>query len=663
MESVEDGDTNRSEMGSSRLGSIGDFSIGGQENADSGNAGEILTRIELDLDRASEKFHNLHMFTMRVATLEGEFEAFDPGEVEGTDMVEKGMEFDLLSGILDSEVGQLDSYMTVIQKEMLDSHVWMSSFGYPGESFSDLEDKLSDLEKTLEQLKEQLSELRVQSANFQETISRFTGIEKGERDEGLGSLPNGGSVDFDSRSRMPTTEQQMDFLRMLEQSLARELDLEKNLSETRQAEEELKQRLQSAEQEAFFLEEELFDSWERLLEADNWAEVLMGVSKDVLGQLQIFHFNLSGLKQRESDLQSKLDVTLNRLQEKENDLWESEVRKNELEESLYKRKESFKTTFRVEEAEKGAKEYELVAEIANMQDSIDQLKLELSKAVERACAAEAKSTLLEDENKELRQDLSLLRSSGLTPERLQSLEKQLNDSDIQLQCAVASSAASEENQSMLFSTINDMENVIEELKRKVSKADNRADSAEDKCIILSETNAELNEELGFLRSKLECLEGSLHLAEETKLATAKSIGVHTRTISNLMKQLAMERERLNGQLTSLVKENRILVVQLRNDGKYSTVVREHEGESGRREILTPVVDFPEPKPSDVDIGQGDTNHVGDDIKVETEYPTASAETVRRIDVGVLSFKYTLIAGLIFLIMAAYIYSQQSFLFL
>ncbi|KAI4375261.1 hypothetical protein MLD38_013152 [Melastoma candidum] len=89
MESVEDGDTNRSEMGSSRLGSIGDFSIGGQENADSGNAGEILTRIELDLDRASEKFHNLHMFTMRVATLEGEFEAFDPGEDEEVSFASK----------------------------------------------------------------------------------------------------------------------------------------------------------------------------------------------------------------------------------------------------------------------------------------------------------------------------------------------------------------------------------------------------------------------------------------------------------------------------------------------------------------------------------------------------------------------------------------------
>ncbi|KAI4366725.1 hypothetical protein MLD38_022566 [Melastoma candidum] len=663
MESVEDLDTNRSEVGSSKIGSIGGFSVGGEANADLGNAGEILTRIELDLVCTSEKLCNLNMFRMQVATRESEFEAFDLGEVEGVDMVEKGLEFDLLSGILDSEIGLLDSYMTVLQKEMLDSRVRISSFEHPEEAFLDLEKKLADSEEALEQLKEQLSEIRVQSAYFQETLSRFTGMEKS--DLGFGSLPNGGSLDFDLRSGMPTAEQQMHFLRMLEKSLARELDLETKLSETRQAEEELKQRLQSAEQEAFCLEEELFDSWERLFEADNLAEVLMSISKEVLGRLQISQFNLNGLKQRESELQSKLDATLTRLQEKENDLRESEVCKNELEESLFKQKESIMTSFKVEEAEKGAKESKPVAEIANMQNAIDQLKLELLDAVERACTAEAKSNLLEDANKELREDLSLLRSSGLTPERLHSLEKQLNDSDILLQRAVASAEASEEKQSMLFATIIDMENVIEELKQKVSKADNRADSAEDKCIILSETNAELNEELGFLRSKLECLEGSLHLAEEMKLATAKSVGVHTRTISNLMKQLAIERERLNGQLTSLVKENRILVVQLRNDGKYSAVVGEQEGENGGNgEILTPVVDFQEPKPSEVHVGQVDNYHVADDIKVKTENLTAQAETVRRLNVGVLSLKYTLIAGLIFLLItAAYIYSQQSFLFL
>jgi hypothetical protein len=44
---------------------------------------------------------------------------------------------------------------------------------------------------------------------------------------------------------------------------------------------------------------------------------------------------------------------------------------------------------------------------------------------------------------------------------------------------------------------------------------------EDKCIILSETNSDLNEELSFLRGRLECLEASLNQAEEKKNGNCK----------------------------------------------------------------------------------------------------------------------------------------------
>ena len=97
---------------------------------------------------------------------------------------------------------------------------------------------------------------------------------------------------------------------------------------------------------------------------------------------------------------------------------------------------------------------------------------------------------------------------------------------------------------MLYSTIGDMENLIEDLKLKVSKAKNQADSAEHRCIRLSETNAELSEELGFLRGRLGCLEASLNQAEEMKLATARDIDIRTKLVANLLMQLGMERETL-----------------------------------------------------------------------------------------------------------------------
>jgi predicted nucleic acid-binding Zn-ribbon protein len=101
---------------------------------------------------------------------------------------------------------------------------------------------------------------------------------------------------------------------------------------------------------------------------------------------------------------------------------------------------------------------------------------------------------------------------------------------------------------MLYSAIGDMENLIKDLKLKVSKAESRADCAEEKCITLSESNEELNEELNFLKGRLDCLEASLYQAKEMKKATAKDIGIRTKVITDLVMQLAIERERLHKQV-------------------------------------------------------------------------------------------------------------------
>jgi hypothetical protein len=86
---------------------------------------------------------------------------------------------------------------------------------------------------------------------------------------------------------------------------------------------------------------------------------------------------------------------------------------------------------------------------------------------------------------------------------------------------------------------------IEDLKGKDSKTET---SAESKCTLLTDTNFELSEELAFLRGRVESLENSLHEANHAKVSTAKDIGVKTKIITDLVRKLALERERLHLQV-------------------------------------------------------------------------------------------------------------------
>ncbi|KAK7311349.1 hypothetical protein RJT34_09430 [Clitoria ternatea] len=61
---------------------------------------------------------------------------------------------------------------------------------------------------------------------------------------------------------------------------------------------------------AFYIEEAAEVVWERFLEADNAVEVLMRVSKGIMGHLQVIEFNLNGSMQRENELKSKVQYLM-----------------------------------------------------------------------------------------------------------------------------------------------------------------------------------------------------------------------------------------------------------------------------------------------------------------------------------------------------------------
>ncbi|GJS36371.1 WPP domain-interacting tail-anchored protein 1-like protein [Tanacetum coccineum] len=128
---------------------------------------------------------------------------------------------------------------------------------------------------------------------------------------------------------------------------------------------------------------------------------------------------------------------------------------------------------------------------------------------------------------------------------------------------------------MLQFTIKDMENVIEDLKSKVTRAEGQTDSMEDKCIILSEENDGLKKDLSFVKGRVKCLETSLHQMEEAKKASAKDISIRSKFITDLVMQMAHQRERLQKQIASLKHENKILVKSLRKRDEGHTEILSH----------------------------------------------------------------------------------------
>ncbi|KAJ9683014.1 hypothetical protein PVL29_018843 [Vitis rotundifolia] len=642
-----------------------------------GNATEVLKRVELDLACSSEKLFNLSILTMHVATRESDFEAFASEEehVLG-DSVQKALEFDLLSGILDSEVREVDNFMTTLQKDVAHTHEILSSCENLGGAFREMEEKIHDSDVLLKQSQDHVSEIRMQSAKFQRTLLCFGGEGKWKNDKGMDLLENSEFSNMNTKIKMQTAEQQRDILRMLEKSLARELDLEKKLAESRQLEEELKLRLHSLEQEVFFMEEEEAIVWERLFEAENAAEVLKGISKELRGRLQIFRFNLNGSMKREGELKSKLQGSTRSSAELHEFLIQQtnnlKVSLREAEDKLIlSNSQAFTLREKVSSLENQLKESEfqlmnakatvdgnqeqhpLYSQLSEMENVVINLKERISKAESRAESAEAKCKLLMETNMELSDELVLLRSDNTT-EKVNSLERQLRESDIQLQHALASAEASLEKQSMLYSTIEDMENLIEDLKLKVSKAESRADSTEEKCMILSESNAELSEELNIFAS-----------SEETKVETAKDISVRTKVITNLVMQLAFERERLHKQVSLLTDENKVLVGKLKKTEDPSIASKVTRGEFCPKDDSTTatcakecIVEQTEFSASSFEMEKAPKNLTVGGIIAGPSDSVSEPETVRRLDPGQLSFKLIFMAVLI-LLTAAYLFHQQN----
>lgn len=555
---------------------------------------KVLTKVDLDLAYSAEKLANLQALMMRLFAQENDLEAMaTANNYILADFHEKVLVFNLLSSILDSEVREMDSFMDTLRAEIVDARLTIFSCSHLGELFTAMEEKLYDSEESLKQCQEQVSEVKMLAAKFRRTAIAFA-HDNWKTDGTMDLSENGQLSNNYATYNMQMPRQQRHNLRMLEKSLSREIDLEKKLTESRQNKEQLKLKLHYTEQVVVRMEEAAEGIWGRFLEAENAAEVLQGISKDLLGRLQLVNFNLNGSLHRESELKSKLQYSLGQLHVKDAAL---QKLKHISAENISKDAEISTLREKVMFLEKQLKEYELQLKNANATNESNQEKLgEKESLVEsmkesiyreevKAESALLKVAELTGTNVELTEEMNFLKGSVSNAEKkVGILEKQLRDVEIQLQNAKASSEASQEQQNMLYSAIWDMETLIEDLKSKVSKAENKTETAEEQCIMLSESNIELNAEITDLRARMEYLQSSLDLANNAKLATAKELNTRIKFIMDMAMQLAIERERIQKQLHVLTMDKKLLVEKLW-DAKNNAFVTGYNNEDGDNKEL------------------------------------------------------------------------------
>ncbi|KAK6931399.1 hypothetical protein RJ641_003192 [Dillenia turbinata] len=578
-----------------------------------GSVMEVLTSVELELAYSSEKLLNLDTFFMHVLALENELEVItDVNDFVSPVCMEKVIELDFLSNIVDSEVKALENFMLSLQKMIMHARQQISSSEHSREFFLMMEVKLHDSEDSLKQSQEQVSEMKLQLANLQKTLLDIR-QENWKKDK---------VVDFSENEQLgtmvqkiPINGQKRHILRMLEKSLERELDLEKKILDLTQNEEHLKLKLHLTEQVVFCMEEASEVVWGRFYEAENAAEVLMGISKEMVNRLQSAQLSLNASTQREEELKCEI-AGYTEQKDREISLRKHEINGGELqfmqqdwttssksypekvedghtvdefevialkekvkvlEEQLKESEIKLKTAIATDEASQ--------EQLSMLEDEIELLKENYTLAEIRAESAEAKVNQLSETNLELTEELDILKGGDEgKAEKITSLEEQVREQEIQLQHVRASSEAGQEQNNMLYSAIWDMETLIEELKSKVFKAENKAEDAEEQCLTLSELNLELNNELDFLKARVAYLETALRKANDARAISAKDICMKTKFITDMVMQLASERERIQTQLLAFSKENKMLVEKLRKIEKGASVLIDYAGDNGNQEF-------------------------------------------------------------------------------
>jgi hypothetical protein len=135
-----------------------------------GNSTEALSRVEIELAFASEKLINLEMLVMEIARRATDLEPilFDDDSIS-SETAEGAFELDILYGIHDAEVNELDNLIGSLQTDIKN----IENKVYEGESGGKAKDRLDAAKIPLKQMQELIADIRNESAKFEKPIGFF----------------------------------------------------------------------------------------------------------------------------------------------------------------------------------------------------------------------------------------------------------------------------------------------------------------------------------------------------------------------------------------------------------------------------------------------------------------------------------------------------------
>ncbi|PNX70292.1 hypothetical protein L195_g057246 [Trifolium pratense] len=145
-----------------------------EDNTINVDVGGVIGNLELGVACFSEKVSNLNIFVMNLETMESELEGLVLDE-ENIDIgcVTKGFEFDLLCGVLGSEVRDLGLFLDTLHAEISEVKGKVSSF-------DEWQDRLVETEQSLTLAEELFYEIKQHSVSFQRTLSSYKKEENGK---------------------------------------------------------------------------------------------------------------------------------------------------------------------------------------------------------------------------------------------------------------------------------------------------------------------------------------------------------------------------------------------------------------------------------------------------------------------------------------------------
>lgn len=129
---------------------------------------KILTKLEIDSAYTSEKLLNLHVLLMHLLAWDNDLEGMGTTLGSSAASFEKALTFDLLCGILESELKDVDEVLDELEAQIVDTSYKLSACKEV--SYDVMEGKLAESAESLKQSRGQVSEITLQLAQLRRTL-------------------------------------------------------------------------------------------------------------------------------------------------------------------------------------------------------------------------------------------------------------------------------------------------------------------------------------------------------------------------------------------------------------------------------------------------------------------------------------------------------------